>query len=109
MNSNPNKCQEKTGFVILHKCNAPADAQCSMCGKYLCRKHTHISAGAPICESCLKQAQPEEYKKVVGARRRHSQHYHGYRPYYYPHYTSSQHDLFDRGRSADFHEDGEGS
>ena len=107
-NANPTGCQAKTGFVILHKCNQTADAQCGSCGKYLCRKHAHIIAGAPTCESCLKQNQPEEYKKVVGSRKRYS-HYYGYRPYYYSHYGTGHHALFDRGGTGDFHEDGEGS
>ena len=108
MDSNPTGCQEKTGFVILHKCNASADAQCGMCGKYMCRKHTHINAGTPVCGSCFKQAAPEEYKKVSRSRDRYP-YYHGYNPYYYSHYSSQDHSLFNKHRAGAFHEDGEGS
>ena len=104
----PVACQTRTGFVILHKCNQPADAQCGMCGKYICRKHTHIHAGAPVCETCLEKAAPEEYKKVAHARE-HSRHYYGYHPYYYPHYSNTEHDLFSRSDISDSHETGEGS
>ena len=27
----PMNCQEKTGFLILHKCKNAADSQCSQC------------------------------------------------------------------------------
>lgn len=108
MASNPSGCQEKIGFVILHKCGLQADAQCNGCGKYLCRKHSHIHAGVPVCESCLKKSAPEEYQKAVSSRPAYA-HYYGYRPYYYQHYSSSDHELFSRSGSEGFHESGEGS
>ncbi len=105
----PSNCQEKTGFLIMHACKNKADSQCSVCGKYMCSKHTHIHASAPHCEKCFKAAAPEEHRKTMSTRGGYYSHYHGYRPFYYSRYGSSDYDHFDRDRSSRFHDDATGS
>lgn len=98
----PIYCQEKTGFLIMHKCKNPADSQCTHCGKYICAKHTHIHASAAVCESCFKKLAPQEYQKMIHTRSSYyPAGYHSYTPFYY---NDSDYSHFDRGDSA-FHED----
>lgn len=105
----PISCQEKTGFLILHQCKNGADSKCSACGKYLCSKHTHIHAAAPICAKCLQKAAPEEYQKSIGSRGGYYPHYYGYSPFLYNRYRDSDYDQFDRSKAGGFHEDSGGS
>lgn len=107
----PSNCQEKTGFLILHACKNQADGQCSKCGKYVCRKHSHIHAAAPHCEKCFKASAPQEYKKTMrgAGSSYHYPYYYGYSPYYYRRYGSSDYDHFDRDRSSLYHGDSDGS
>lgn len=100
----PNNCQEKTGFLILHRCKNTADAQCSVCGKYVCSRHTHIRASAPVCEGCFKKTAPEEYQNYVASRGGYTG-YHGYTPFIYTRYRDSDYNIFDREKAGTFHED----
>ncbi len=95
---------EKTGFLVLHACKNNADAQCSQCGKYICSKHTHIRASAPVCESCFRKLAPEEYQKSLGPDR----FYYGYTPFAYSRYHDIDYKTFDRNADV-FHEDSTGT
>ena len=68
------RCEEKTGFLMLHRCESVADDACCYCGKKLCSEHTFaldaqqaaalaeqpISGRALACLACFRQHRPAQ-------------------------------------------------
>ncbi len=48
-------CGETAGFLFHHDCGREADANCHLCGKFICRMHTRVAEGQIFCIACLKR------------------------------------------------------
>ena len=48
-------CGETAGFLFHHDCGREADANCHLCGKFVCRMHTRFAEGQIFCITCLKR------------------------------------------------------
>jgi len=104
------RCEEKSGFLMLHRCDSPAETTCVFCGKPICSQHTcaltadqlaelgpSSTMGTPVaCLECFKS-----HKGIIGPNQNQNPNdpnaqyggYGGYgRPYYrdpyysYPYY-----------------------
>lgn len=108
------RCQETSGFLVLHRCEGMATYTCMSCGRKVCEAHavvppagTDIGPAAPgqpgkraaqpdpsapgtgrICQTCAGRLQPQAQQQGNP----YYEEYH-YRPYYYGTY----YDDADRG------------
>lgn len=41
------RCQENSGFLMLHRCESIAEYQCAQCGRKVCGEHA-VAADAPV-------------------------------------------------------------
>lgn len=96
-------CQERSGFLFAHDCDAPAQRACGQCHKSICEPHSREHEGAFYCVTCFGQLgvarqnpdaeqakqQPQNQTPVADDIDSYhddpytysSRHYHGYRSY----------------------------
>lgn len=110
-------CGETAGFLFHHDCGREADANCHLCGKFICRLHTRTAEAQIFCITCLKRyladrpaeaqqavQQPAETAEQADQRSYRSSPWYVYDdPYWYtdrhyPHYH--EHDLTSEDRKA---------
>ena len=94
----PDKCNEKAGFLFSHECDRPPSAKCTHCTKPICKKHTtrRQDGVTLLCTACTKKAAAED----PGG----SHSYSHDDPYYYgSHYYGDRYydDRYDRRSSYD--------
>ncbi|MHB0937873.1 MAG: hypothetical protein ACYDCO_25125 [Armatimonadota bacterium] len=108
------RCQENTGFLVLHRCENVAEFKCVSCGRMICAEHgrpvdappeqaaaqpSAMPAGAMApppppagavqnyaCQTCLKNRQPQQQQ--TEQQQGVGAGYYGDPYYHYPYYGS---------------------
>lgn len=53
----PNRCNDRAGFLFSHQCPYPPVNECRQCGRPICDDHTRYNeASEPVCVTCSKSA-----------------------------------------------------
>jgi len=85
-NWDPQRCNEKSGFLFDHVCGGGAMVSCTRCSKPVCNDHfREDEAGEPVCIACAKQELKTLGRDQNTRKRgygRHS-HWHDEDPYFY--------------------------
>lgn len=122
------RCEEKSGFLMLHRCDRLAQFPCAYCGKQLCAEHAYASnpnqppaaadtsAMPPtlsqrmptneevvVCQACYHTRRQPQTAQQQHPNYRDNRYYDDYYPYpyyggYHPYYYGSDYD--DRDRRA---------
>jgi hypothetical protein len=82
------ECRAKVGLLSLRDCGRIPDAECTACGRPVCREHmckTDAGVLCPECSSGQQKGEPTGHARQAFRRRRYYSHY-GYHPYYYGHH-----------------------
>ena len=81
----PNRCNDRSGFLFSHDCSYPNVDACSLCARPICDEHTRVNAeGQSVCVSCAKQAASQSgHGREPAPRRRTRSGSSDHDPYFY--------------------------
>jgi len=60
------RCQENTGFLVLHRCEKPAEFDCVYCGRRICAEHGKPVDAQSVSANAASQTTPPPVAPPAG-------------------------------------------